>query len=72
MFWSKKPQENVNATCQEQINKINTKITRMESEILDLITSQDIIRNKVLRKIQVKKQVEEEEDSNIWEGIPIK
>jgi len=47
-----------------------TKITRLEAEVLDIATAQDIIRNKVLRKIQTKKGKEEEE-TEAWAGIPL-
>lgn len=44
----------------------------MEAELLDLATAQDIIRDKVLRKIQVKKAPEETEPSkDIYKGVLI-
>jgi hypothetical protein len=57
MFWKKKekPIENVNPS-------IETRFTKLEAEVLALAVAQDVIRNKVLRKIQFKKKEEEEEE----------
>ena len=56
------------AILSDEIRKINARLSRLDAEILDLATSQDIIRNKVLRKIQNKK---EEETSETWNGLPL-
>lgn len=71
MLWFKKREKNVEASEKEEINKLKAKIIRLEAEILDIATAQDIIRNKVLRKIQFKKQEEEEEKQPEWLGIPL-
>lgn len=54
-------------TSLERISRLEKRLTRLEAEILDLATSQDIIRNKVLRKIQSKK--EEEKESGLVPGF---
>ncbi len=59
MFFSKK---NVEETSNERLSKLEKRLTRLEAEILDVATAQDIIRNKVLRKIQFKKEEEEPQD----------
>ena len=56
---------------EEEQRRIKIRLTKIEAEILDVATAQDIIRNKVLRKIQVKKDPEEEEKPEGWNGIPL-
>lgn len=46
-------------TLKERVIRLEKRLTRLEAEQLDLATAQDIIRDKVLRKIQFKKQEEE-------------
>jgi archaellum component FlaC len=72
MFWAKINGKKEDETSIERVKRLETRLTRVEAEILDVATAQDIIRNKVLRKIQVKKEVEEEEESGTWAGIPTK
>lgn len=59
VFWKK---EKVEETSSERLSKLEKRLTRIEAELLDLAVAQDTIRNKVLRKIQFKKEKEEEED----------
>lgn len=68
MFWNK---EKVDETLSERISKIEKRLTRIEAEILDVATAQDIIRNKVLRKIQTKKEPEEEQTQDLYSKILI-
>ena len=71
MFW-KKRSENVDLTLKEEIDKLKTRLTKVEAEILDVATAQDVIRNKVLRKIQSKKPAEDEEETqNIYNKVLI-
>lgn len=70
LFWKKKSAENVDLTLKEEVRVMKSKLTRLESEVLDIITSLDIIRNKVLRKIQIKKDINTEDESEEWGGIP--
>lgn len=73
LFWNKKPVENDEPTLKEEINHLKSRLTKLDAELLDVITAQDILRNKVLRKIQVKKVEQEEETQekpNEWLGIP--
>ncbi len=71
IFWSKKRSENENETLEERFSRLEKRFTRLEAEILDIATAQDIIRNKVLRKIQSKKEeVEEESETETFKGIP--
>ena len=72
LFWSKKEVENVDPTLKEELRSLKARITRLESEILDLMTAQEIIRNKILRKIQSKKDPEEETSKDIYNGVLIK
>jgi len=55
-----KRMDNVSIPYNERILRIESRLTRLEADILDLATAQDIIRNKVLRKIQYKKEEKEE------------
>jgi len=61
-FWQKQPEDNLPLTLLGRFSKIEARLTRLEAEILDVATAQDIIRNKVLRKIQPKKYPDEEEE----------
>jgi len=71
IIWGKKREKDDDLTTKEQLLLMKSRITRVESEILDVITAVDIIRNKVLRKIQSKKSSEnEEETAETWAGIP--
>ncbi len=80
MLWFKSTkirEEDVNYTYEEQLSilkkdlqVLKSRLIKMDSEILDLATSQDIIRNKVLRKIQNKKPTEEENEDIDGFGIP--
>jgi len=58
-FWQTKTKENVEPTCLERVSRLEARITKLEAENLDLCTAIDIIRNKVLRKIQFKKEVDD-------------
>ena len=80
MFWNKtspepapKQVENVSQTCLDRVSAVEKRLSRLEAEILDVATAQDIIRNKVLRKIQSRKVPEEEQESkDIYNGVLIK
>jgi len=71
-FWTKKPAKNVELTEKEEISKLKARINRIEAEVLDIATAQEIIRNKVLRKIQGKRPIEEEETKDLYNGMLIK
>lgn len=71
-FWHKKPIKNVDLTEKEEISKLKARINRIEAEVLDIATAQEIIRNKVLRKIQGKRHVEEEETKDLYNGMLLK
>ncbi len=64
MFWIKKKEEE-KPTDNVDYRKLNAKVIRLEAEVLEIAVAQDIIRNKVLRKIQNKKQLNEEEDNEL-------
>ncbi len=44
----------------DNVRLLKARITRLEAEVLDIATAQDIIRNKVLRKIQTKRPKDDE------------
>lgn len=60
----------------ERVSKLEKRLTRLEAEILDIATAQDIIRDKVLRKIQFKREAAQREQDNenpkdIYNGVLI-
>jgi len=68
MFWNKP--KNVEQALVDRVSKLETRLTRLEAEILDVATAQDIIRNKVLRKIQNKKEEEPtEKPKDLYNGM---
>jgi hypothetical protein len=75
-FFKKKEPENVPETFGERLSRVEKRLTRMEAEILDVATAQDIIRDKVLRKIQVQKPKpepqESEEKEDLYKNVLIK
>jgi hypothetical protein len=68
-FNNKKPPERLEETAKEAIRRIEIRLTRVEAEILDVATAQDIIRNKVLRKLP--KQDNEAETKDLYNGVLI-
>lgn len=63
-FTHKKSEVLVEPTFAERLDRLTTRQSKLEAEFMDLLTAHDILRNKVLRKIQHKKEMEEEEESN--------
>lgn len=63
-FFNKKAPEQVEPTYQERLKRLESKVMRQETEILDLIGSYDILKNKILKKIQSTKQPKEEQESD--------
>jgi len=64
-FIKQKRVENVDLSAKEEIRVLKARLTRLEAEVLDVATGQDIIRNKVLRKIQSKRPKDDEESSDL-------
>jgi hypothetical protein len=58
-FFTKKQPKNVEFTPIERLQRLETRVSLLEANTLDLATGQEIIRNKVLRKIQFKQEKEE-------------
>jgi len=55
----------------DEIRKLNARMSKFEAEMLELAVAQDVLRNKVLRKIQFKRSTEEEDSQNDpLTGIP--
>lgn len=55
-----KPKQKEDNTSDARVTVLESKIRKLETEMLDVITALDSIRNKVLRKIQVRKEDIEE------------
>jgi hypothetical protein len=72
MLWfnMKKQTENVLPTYEQRILLLESELRKLKSENLGFATDIDMIRNKVLRKIQFKKEIEADEEPN-WGGIPV-
>lgn len=68
-FWNKKTPEKVEPTLEERLKRMEGRITLLEAETMDLATAHNIIRNKVLKKIQFKKVEEEEEKKDLYNGM---
>jgi hypothetical protein len=68
MFWNNK---NVEKTSDERISKLESRILKVESDLLAVILDQKIIRDKVLRKIQFKHTEEEqpEETKDLYSSV---
>ena len=68
----KKPSEKVDLTLEMRVSKLETRLSLYEAEILDLATAQNIIRNKVLKKIQFKNPKEDEDKpKDLYSGMLI-
>ena len=73
LFFRKKAPENVEKTFSERLLRLESRLSVLEADILDLATAQNILRNKVLKKIQFKNIKEEEETSkDLYSEILIK
>jgi len=51
------------------IKRIKVHQDRIESEMMDLIASQEIIRNKMLRKFQIKKEEKSDEPKDLYSSM---
>lgn len=73
MLWfnNKTKPENVPKTYEERLSLLEVELRKVKSENLSLAIDIDTMRNKVLRKIQFKKQAETSEDEDVWGGIPV-
>jgi len=69
MFFNSKRTENVPEAYEERLRKLEAKYLKLDAELMDLAQAQDIIRNKVLRKIQERRKTEDEETDPVT-GLP--
>jgi len=75
MFWQKwkKEQEVLPESVFDRLDKLEKKMLRLNSEMLDVMTSVQILRDKVLKKIKFKKEEEEEEKpKDLYNGMLLK
>lgn len=73
-FWHKKGTDIEDMTTKERLKRIEVRLNMLEADTLGLATAQETIRNKVLRKIQHKKEPKDEEKpKDIYSGglIPV-
>lgn len=61
VMWPFKRKSNVDATTLERIEKLEKDVSKLKTECLDNATDIDAMRDKVLRKIQKKREEPEEE-----------
>lgn len=61
----KQPIQDVSGTSYiERIEKLENKVRKLETDILDCLSTIDSLRNKVLRKIQERNKETDEESEN--------
>ena len=59
MFW--KREKTVSKTIQEELNEITLRLNKVERDVFQALSSQKDLTDKVLRKIQQRKEQEEED-----------
>ncbi len=69
MFWRKKEDKEFNIDLDAEVSALKTRLTRIETEVLDIAQSQQLIRDKIMRKIRLK-SVNDDEEEETWSGIP--
>lgn len=72
MFWKRK-ETVITPTPKEEIAQLVRKMGVFEARMMDLEMSYDILRDKVLRKLQMKRHNDEEnagDDKRIADGLP--
>lgn len=72
LFFNKKPSIDQDLTTEVRLKKIEARLQILEGETLALNVSIDSIRNKVLKKIQFKKEKEAEEEEkskDLYSGV---
>ncbi len=74
MFWIKKtPKENVPETFEKRLSKLESEVKSHSSDIFSLFMDQKMLRDKVLRKIQFKREEEQEEKpKDLYNGMLLK
>lgn len=71
MLWFTKKNEDL--SLNQRIKKLESRLQVVEAEILDVATAQNIIRNKVLKKIQFKNpKNDEEEEQDPYNSVLLK
>ena len=53
----------------ERLDKVEQTLAQLKNENLDLYTTIDTLRNKVLRKIQSRRDSKEEDDTSLYNGL---
>ena len=79
MFWQKwkdsSKDEDLPESVSERLDRLEKKMTRLSAEMLDVMTSVQILRDKVLKKIKFKRGDEKDEDEqpkDLYNGMLIK
>ena len=78
MFWQKwkdsSKDEDLPESVSERLDRLEKKMTRLSAEMLDVMTSVQILRDKVLKKIKFKRGDEKDEDESkdLYNGMLIK
>jgi len=70
-FTNTKKEENVPKTYIERLELLETEVRKQKNELIGLNMDMDTLRNKVLRKIQAKREQEEQEKDVDAFGIPL-
>lgn len=66
-FWKNLDKERLENIYSKQ-TELESRMSRLETQMLDLVTLLDSIKHKIIKRMQPKKEEEEEEES--WAGIP--
>jgi len=70
MLWFTKKEENVSQSLIKRVVELENRVLSLESQILSVQMDQKVIRDKVLRKIQFKKD-ESDTPQDIYKGMLI-
>ena len=66
LFFKKK---NIDFTESERLHKLEIRMNLYEAELLDLQVAQSILKDKILKKIQIKKPTNEENPKDLYGGM---
>jgi len=72
MFWSKSKDVEKKPIDSDEYLVLLGKIIKLQSEVLEIATAQELLRDRVVKKMSFKKPIkeEDEENKNEWAGIP--
>ena len=54
-----------------KVENLSGRVAKLEAELLNVMLSQQTMRDKVMKKIRLNEKKDEEEDSHTWNGLPL-